>query len=91
MVQHIWPRGPQLMFLCLECWQITDMQVKIANIRKEKARKNDTQMSKKGQTQRAIRTLEYKLDRVSDNLCNKILVSAMRMHCMNSISLFSMT
>lgn len=64
------------------------MQVKIANIRKEKARKNDTQMSKKGQTQRAIRTLEYKLDRVSDNLCNKILVSTMHMHCMNSISFF---
>lgn len=53
------------------------MQVKIANIRKEKARKNDTQMSKKGQTQRAIRTLEYKLDRVSYNLCNKILVSTL--------------
>lgn len=58
------------------------MQVKIANIRKEKARKNDTQMSKKGQTQRAIRTLEYKLDRVSDNLCNKILASTMHMHAL---------
>eukprot|EP00066_Takifugu_rubripes_P023044 XP_011612310.1 PREDICTED: coiled-coil domain-containing protein 63-like [Takifugu rubripes] len=43
--------------------EITDMQMKIANIRKEKTCINETQTSEKGQTQRAIRTLEIKLDR----------------------------
>lgn len=50
------------------------MQMKIANIRKEKTRINETQTSEKGQTQRAIRTLEIKLDRVSHIICNKTLV-----------------
>lgn len=47
------------------------MQMKIANIRKEKTRINETQTSEKGQTQRAIRTLEIKLERVShqQNTC----------------------
>lgn len=51
------------------------MQMKIASIRKEKTLINETQTSEKGQTQRAIRTLEIKLDRVSEN----------------SVSLFSIT
>lgn len=41
------------------------MHMKIANTRKEKVRGNETQTSQKEQSQKALHTLEYKLDRVS--------------------------
>lgn len=67
------------------------MQMKIANIRREKTRINETHTSEKGQTQRAIRTLENKLDRVSHIICNKTLVIESDRHWMDSVSLFSVT
>lgn len=69
------------------------MQKMIANLRKEKARNNDSQMSKKGQTERAIRTLEYKLDRVSCVLHKTLLFycSTICIRDMNPILLFSIT
>lgn len=70
--------------------QITDMQMKIESIRKQKTHTYETQTSEKGQTQRAIRTLEYRLERVSCKMCNQILVVGIDMPC-NCVVLYSVT
>ena len=51
--------------MCLYCEQISDMERKLSELRKGEVRTSDTQGSAVQRTQKAIQTLEYKLDRVS--------------------------
>lgn len=44
------------------------MQVKLADLRKGEVSSSDTQRSEERRTQKAIRTWEYKLDRVSHKI-----------------------
>lgn len=51
--------------MCLYCGQIAIMELKLAELRIGEVSTGDTQRSEARQTQKAIRTLEHKLNRVS--------------------------